>query len=101
MDTTWITNWWNFDPQKKIGTIIRGNKNMLIHMNSSELESYKKVFEEKNIQFKNNIEDFDNDIACWTYEVYHHEIHCDPPPSNCFSGYKFIVNKPALEILNP
>ena len=88
MDTSWITDRWCLCFPENVGTIIRGNKNMFIHMTSSELECYKTAFLEKNIVFKNKIENFDNDIACWTCQEHRW-------------GYKFIVNIPALEILNP
>ena len=103
MDTSWITDRWCLCSPENVGTIIRGNKNMFVHMTSSELDCYKTAFLEKNIVFKNKIENFYNDIACWTYQEYHSEISGIDikSPKRCFLGYKFIVNKPALEILNP
>lgn len=103
MDTSWITDRWCPCFPQKFGVIVRGNRNILIHMTPFELTCLKKAFLEKNIVFKKNTENFDNDIACWTYEEYR---QCDSghnikPPLLCFLGYKFIVNKPALDILNP
>lgn len=114
MNTSWITDRWCFCGTDKVASIIRGNRNMLIHMKSSDVECYKKAFLEKNIEFKDNVEDFNDDIACWTYDKYYEEcqIQYDMefdnkylkntiPPKNCFVGYKFSINKPALKILNP
>ena len=98
MDTSWITDRWCLCFPENVGAIIKGNQNMFIRMTSSQIECYKTAFLEKNIVFKNNIENFDNDIACWTYQEYHLE---KDGPGRCFSGYKFIVNKPAIAILNP